>query len=59
MKINTVGTGELNRAHRWFGTTICRHLEQFIETDFFHFARVRHDPRIGGEHSGDVGIELT
>ena len=35
------------------------HLEHLLEADHRQLARVRHDPRVGGEHAGDVGVDLA
>ena len=36
-----------------------RQLEHLVVADHVDLARVRHDPRVGGEHAVDVGVDLA
>ena len=35
------------------------HLEHLVEVDVGELAGLRHDARVGGEHAGDVGVDLA
>ena len=51
--------GELDRPQREHPPAGRGHLEHLVVGDARQHPGVGHDPRIGGEHAGDVGVDLA
>ena len=51
--------GELDAAQRQHLAAGAGHLEHLVEVDVGQLAGLRHDARVGGEHAGDVGVDLA
>ena len=56
---HAVVAGVLHRAQLQHAGAGGRHLEHLLERDHGQLARVGHDPRVGAEHAGDVGVDLA
>ena len=56
---NVVVAGELDAAQGEHLAAGAGHLEHLVEVDVGQLAGLRHDARIGGEHAGDVGVDLA
>ena len=59
MNTNAVIAGELDRAQHQHLRSRRRHLEHLLVRDRRQLARVRHEPRVGGEDAGHVGVDLA
>ena len=56
---NVVVAGELDAAQGQHLAAGAGHLEHLVEVDVGQLAGLRHDARVGGEHAGDVGVDLA
>ena len=59
MERDVVVAGELDRAQGQHLDAGAGHLEHLVEVDARQLAGLRHDARVGGEHAGDVGVDLA
>ena len=57
--LHAVIARELDRTQREHAPAGRRHLEHLVERDARQLARRRHDPRVGGVHAFDVGVDLA
>ena len=56
---DVVVAGELDAAQGEHLAAGAGHLEHLVEVDVGQLASLRHDARVGGEHAGDVGVDLA
>ena len=59
MEGDVVVAGELDAAQRQHLAAGASHLEHLVEVDVAELAGLRHDARVGGEHAGDIGVDLA
>ena len=59
MEWDVVVARELDTAQRQDLAARAGHFEHLVEVDAGELARLRNDPRVGGEDSGDIGVDLA